>query len=65
MLDEESFYRQKSRIQWIQEGDMNTKFFHSMVVAKHKTNCILELYDSQGSKMTTYEEISQEVVIFF
>ena len=30
---EESFYRQKSRIDWIKEGDQNTKFFQKMVAA--------------------------------
>ena len=33
---EGSLYRQKSRVQWIQEGDLNTKFFHSMVMARQK-----------------------------
>ena len=27
LIAEESFFRQKSKIQWIQEGDQNTRFF--------------------------------------
>ena len=65
MLNEESFYRQKSRLQWIQEGDMNTKFFHSMVAAKQKANSITALTDEQGNKLSTYAQISQEAVSFF
>ena len=37
MIMEESFYRQKSRVQWPNEGDLNTIFFHSMAVARQKT----------------------------
>ena len=65
MLDEESFYKQKSRIQWIKEGDMNTKFFHNMVAAKQKTNYISTLIDSQGNRLNSYSQISNEAVSFF
>ncbi|XVF77677.1 hypothetical protein PTKIN_Ptkin14bG0066400 [Pterospermum kingtungense] len=34
--DEESFFKQESRIQWLQEGDLNTTFFHNIVKAKQK-----------------------------
>nr|TKS04410.1 hypothetical protein D5086_0000141350 [Populus alba] len=30
--DEESFFRQKSRIQWLQLGDRNTTFFHKSLI---------------------------------
>ena len=30
---EESYYRQKSRVSWIREGDQNIKKFHKLVVA--------------------------------
>ena len=65
MLDEESFYRHKSRVQWIQEGDMNTRFFHNMVATKQKTKTITTLIDEQGNRLSTYAQISHEVVSFF
>ncbi|XVE64262.1 hypothetical protein DITRI_Ditri07aG0086900 [Diplodiscus trichospermus] len=34
LVAEESFFRQKSRIQWIKEGDQNTRFFHKSVNAR-------------------------------
>ena len=43
MVAEESFYKQKSRIQWLKEGDENTKFFHGMVAARQHKNTILSL----------------------
>lgn len=33
---EEIFWQQKSRIQWLKEGDLNTKFFHAHTLQKRK-----------------------------
>ena len=35
----------KSRVQWIKEGDANTRFFHSFAYARRNTNAIWSLKD--------------------
>ena len=65
LVADESFFKQKSRIRWIQEGDMNTKFFHRMTAARQKQRSIRALIDARGKKLTNYTEISNEAVSFF
>lgn len=35
MAEEEAFWRQKARLKWAQDGDHNTKLFHTSVAIKH------------------------------
>ena len=48
LVAEESFFKQKFRIRWIQEGNMNTKFFHRVTAARQKHRTIQTLTDSDG-----------------
>ena len=48
MQDEESFYKQKSRIQWLMLGDKNTAFFHKSVKHRQSRNQIHSLKDNDG-----------------
>ena len=50
--DEESFYRQKSRIQWLKLGDRSTKFFHRSLVHRRGRNTVQKLNDGRGSTIT-------------
>ncbi|GAA0184298.1 hypothetical protein LIER_31586 [Lithospermum erythrorhizon] len=55
----------KSRVQWIQFGDVSTSFFHtSTVVRKHKNN-IKMLKDSLGAWITYASHIASHITSHF
>ncbi|GAV86914.1 Exo_endo_phos domain-containing protein, partial [Cephalotus follicularis] len=43
--DEEAFFKQKSRIQWLKEGDSNSAFFHRVVKMRQSRNHIVRIRD--------------------
>ncbi|GJZ67450.1 RNA-directed DNA polymerase, eukaryota, reverse transcriptase zinc-binding domain protein [Tanacetum coccineum] len=48
-IDEERVLKQKSKIEWLREGDFNSAFFHNMVKGKITKNRIDEVKDEQGN----------------
>lgn len=61
---QESAYKQKARIQWLQLGDSNTKFFFTAMKERYSRNSIDILFDSTGKKLTT-GEIADEISKFY
>ncbi|CAA0831099.1 Unknown protein, partial [Striga hermonthica] len=47
---EELFWRQKSRITWLREGDKNSKFFHACVNQRRKSNSLDNIVKADGSR---------------
>ncbi|XP_077228445.1 uncharacterized protein LOC143861405 [Tasmannia lanceolata] len=62
---EEALYRQKSRIQWLNLGDSNTKFFHSALKSRRNQNSIQGLQDVDGEITTDQSKIFDILVEFF
>ena len=60
---EETFWRQKSRVLWLQEGDSNTKFFHHMVNSNQRSNYVGGL-EVDGA-FYEEEEVKQQIVWFY
>ncbi|XP_027109391.2 uncharacterized protein [Coffea arabica] len=60
--EEELFWSQKSRVQWLKEGDKNTHFFHSNVKGRRHRNKIQRLQREDTTWTTSKEEIGEEVV---
>ncbi|KAJ9564993.1 hypothetical protein OSB04_000959 [Centaurea solstitialis] len=47
--DEEMYYRQRAKVHWLKEGDMNTKYFHKCVKEKRSRSFIHSVIDTQGN----------------
>lgn len=58
LQQEEEFWSVKSRLNWLIQGDRNTKFFHSSALIRRKRNRIASLKDSQGNWVHDEEEVA-------
>lgn len=62
---EERFLALKSRLQWLQQGERNSKFFHLSLVFRRRRNKISMLRDEQGNWVTDQNQLKNMVVEFF
>ncbi|KAL5562411.1 hypothetical protein UlMin_032158 [Ulmus minor] len=66
LLDtEERYWRQRSRVSWLKDGDRNTKFFHRKATARRKKNEILGLCDSNGCWQDDIGVVSEIIQSYF
>jgi len=61
----ESFYKQKSRIKWLKEGDANTRFFHRVVIAHHAKNLIKFLKGEDGVRVDNVDKVKGMIVDYY
>jgi hypothetical protein len=62
---EEILWRQKSRVQWLKEGERNTKFFHREMVHRRYINRITQLEDAQGNPIREHNQIVEELTNYY
>jgi exonuclease III len=62
---EEILWRQKSRVQWLKEGEKNTKFFHRSMVHRRYINKITQLEDAQGNPIREHNRIAEELTNYY
>jgi len=51
-------WKQKSRIQWLKEGEQNTKFFHRSALDYRGANKILFLNNEEGETFQSHQEVA-------
>ena len=56
---------QRSRLNWFQSGDRNTRFFHARASSRYKKNVIIGLLDSHGVWQEEKHKIGEVVVGYF
>ena len=62
---EETFWRQKSREKWLEEGDRNTNFFHNSTIYNRSKNKITCIKNHQGILVEKPRKIVDTFVTHF
>ena len=62
---EELFWFQKSRAQWMSQGDRNTRFYHVSTVVRRKHNKIESLKLDSGEWCTQVETLKSHALNFY
>lgn len=62
--NEEIAWRQRSRVQWLKQGDKNTKCFHKIATAHKRFNSI-DTLTVEGISVTKPEDIKGAIVNFY
>lgn len=56
-------WKQNSRVQWLKEGDSNSKFFHVKASNKRRKNRLTSLVDEEGVRVEN-EKLDDHVSYF-
>lgn len=65
LKDQETFWLQQSRVQWILEGNKNTSPFHGVATKKRTNNHIKRLINSNGQWVSHCDEIGNTLLNHF
>lgn len=62
---EEAFWRQKAAVKWVEDGEHNTKYFHSLVIKRRHRAVIHKIVKENRDTVTRTEEIGASAVEHF
>lgn len=62
---EENILKQKSRIQWLKLGDLNSAFFHASIKNRNAQKKITRLLTQIWTYTQNQEEVQQEIIQFY
>ena len=63
--NEELFWMQKSRLNWLRSGDRNTKFFHAVTKSRRAQNRIKSLFDDDGREWFADSDLGRVAEQYF
>lgn len=63
--EEELFWQQRSRIQWLHSGDRNTGYFHAVTRGRRALNNFSVIEDDQGREFFEEDQIASTISSYF
>lgn len=65
LRQEELVWMLKSRVQWLRDGDRNTKYFHTATLVRRRRNKIMGLLDENGVWVMDQQRLKELAVGFY
>jgi DNA polymerase/3'-5' exonuclease PolX len=65
LVQEEEYWKQRAKMHWLQEGDLNTRFFHMSASARGKKKKVTHLVDEAGTEVHTQEDLCEVAKHYF
>ncbi|GAU35928.1 hypothetical protein TSUD_69610 [Trifolium subterraneum] len=65
LIQEEGYWIQRVKMHWLQEGDMNTRFFHMSATVHSKKKKVTKLIADNGTEEHTQEELCEVAKSYF
>uniref|UniRef100_A0A2N9F4S2 Reverse transcriptase domain-containing protein n=1 Tax=Fagus sylvatica TaxID=28930 RepID=A0A2N9F4S2_FAGSY len=62
---EEKMWKQRSRNQWLQNGDRNTRFFHCQATCRQRRNLIQGINDDSGVWQENEDKVASTIVSYY
>jgi hypothetical protein len=65
LIQEEAFWKQRAKMHWLKEGDLNTKFFHMSATARSKVKKIERLKNENDDIITGQQNLCEVARVYF
>jgi hypothetical protein len=65
LIQEEAYWRQRAKTHWLQEGDLNTNFFHMTTSSRQRKKKIDKIVNEENISVTTQPEICAVALNYF
>lgn len=65
VMDKEIYYKQRSKVDWLKEGDNNTKFFHVKASSRKRNNKIEGIEDNSRNQLEDAGDIENKLCDYF
>jgi hypothetical protein len=65
LIQEEAFWKQRAKMHWLKEGDLNTKFFHMSATARSKVKKIEKLKNEDDEVVTGQHNLCEVARKYF